>query len=104
MSIIQYFNSVYYKFIRLFVIVAIECSEEDKLSLYRNILEQLKPINYVTVRKLIGHLYAIHLQRQKNLMSVENLAAIWGPTLMHVEVNNNTFTFFPLFFFYSRLF
>ncbi|XKL63586.1 hypothetical protein PGB90_005950 [Kerria lacca] len=69
---------------------AIECSEEDKLSLYRNILEQLKPINYVTVRKLIGHLYAIHLQRQKNLMSVENLAAIWGPTLMHVENNDSS--------------
>lgn len=65
---------------------AIECSEEDKLSLYRSLLEQLEPINYVTVRKLIGHLYFIHDQHEKNLMPVDNLAAIWGPTLMPHEV------------------
>lgn len=67
---------------------AIKCSEEDKLLMYRNLLEQLKPVNYVTVRKLIGHLYFIHQQHEKNLMPVENLAAIWGPTLMHVEVKH----------------
>jgi len=49
-------------------------------------LEQLPPINYLTTRKLIGHLRFIHEQHDKNLMPVENLAAIWGPTLMHVEV------------------
>lgn len=64
---------------------AVNCSEEDKLSLYRSKLEQLKPVNYVTVRKLIGHLYFIHQEHEKNLMPVANLAAIWGPTLMHVE-------------------
>lgn len=69
-----------------FFLSAVNCSEEDKLSLYRNILEQLQPVNYVTVRKLIGHLYFIHQQHDKNLMPVGNLAAIWGPTLMHVEV------------------
>jgi hypothetical protein len=49
-------------------------------------MEQLPPINYLTTRKLIGHLHFIHEQREKNLMPVENLAAIWGPTLMHIEV------------------
>ncbi|KAK7590403.1 hypothetical protein V9T40_002016 [Parthenolecanium corni] len=68
---------------------AIDCSEDDKLSLYRSILEQLKPINYVTVRKLIGHLYSIQQQEEKNLMTVENLASIWGPTLMHSETNES---------------
>jgi hypothetical protein len=53
---------------------------------YRRVLEQLPPINYLTTRKLIGHLHFIHEQHVKNLMPVENLAAIWGPTLMHVEV------------------
>lgn len=70
----------------MFIFIAIDCSEDDKLSLYRSILEQLKPINYVTVRKLIGHLYSIQQQEEKNLMTVENLASIWGPTLMHSEV------------------
>jgi hypothetical protein len=53
---------------------------------YRRVLEQLPPINYLTTRKLIGHLHFIHEQHEKNLMPVENLAAIWGPTLMHIEV------------------
>lgn len=57
------------------------------MSLYRSILEQLEPINYVTVRKLIGHLYYVQLECEKNLMTAENLAAIWGPTLMHGEVS-----------------
>jgi hypothetical protein len=58
----------------------------DKTVPYRRVLEQLPPINYLTTRKLIGHLHFIHEQHEKNLMPVENLAAIWGPTLMHVEV------------------
>jgi hypothetical protein len=58
----------------------------DKTGPYRRVLEQLPPVNYLTTRKLIGHLHFIHEQREKNLMPVENLAAIWGPTLMHIEV------------------
>lgn len=62
------------------------CTEEEKISLYRSLLEQLPPVNFVTTRRLMGHLYFIHQQRERNLMPVDNLAAIWGPTLMHVEV------------------
>jgi len=58
----------------------------DKTLHYRRVLEQLPPINYLTTRKLIGHLRFIHEQHDRNLMPVENLAALWGPTLMHVEV------------------
>ncbi|CAG2055121.1 unnamed protein product [Timema podura] len=60
-------------------------SHRDLLVQYRRALEQLPPINFVTARKLIGHLYFIHEQHEKNLMPVDNLAAIWGPTLMHLE-------------------
>lgn len=62
------------------------CSEDEKIILYRTILERLPAINYVTVRKLLSHLYYIQLQSDKNLMTVLNLASIWGPTLMHVDV------------------
>lgn len=62
------------------------CSEDEKVILYRTILERLPAINYVTVRKLLSHLYYIQLQSDKNLMTVLNLASIWGPTLMHVDV------------------
>lgn len=63
----------------------VSCTDEEKISLYRSLLEQLPPVNFVTTRRLMGHLYFIHQQRERNLMPVDNLAAIWGPTLMHVE-------------------
>ncbi|KAI5701624.1 hypothetical protein M8J75_011445 [Diaphorina citri] len=62
-----------------------ECATEDKVHIYRSLLEKLHPIHYVTVRKLMGHLYFIQEKKDRNKMSVENLASIWGPTLMHVE-------------------
>lgn len=59
---------------------------EEKRSKYQEVLQQLPRLNYLTARRLMGHLYFIDKLRAKNLMPVENLAAIWGPTLMHVQV------------------
>lgn len=71
------------------------CSEDEKVILYRSLLERLDAINFVTVRTLLSHLYYIQLQSDKNLMTVQNLASIWGPTLMHIEVCiNNHLTIF----------
>ncbi|XP_026806441.1 arf-GAP with Rho-GAP domain, ANK repeat and PH domain-containing protein 2 [Rhopalosiphum maidis] len=69
--------------------VKCNCSEDEKVILYRSLLERLPAINYVTVRKLLSHLYYIQLQNEKNLMTVQNLASIWGPTLMHIEDNDS---------------
>ncbi|XP_067012287.2 arf-GAP with Rho-GAP domain, ANK repeat and PH domain-containing protein 1 [Anabrus simplex] len=66
-------------------IAAGKCGK-DRVAVYRRTLERLPPINYLTARKLIGHLHFIHEQQEKNRMPVENLAAIWGPTLMHIEM------------------
>ncbi|GLH01058.1 GTPase-activating protein CdGAPr [Gryllus bimaculatus] len=63
--------------------------KEDKVALYRRTLEQLPPVNYLTTRKLISHLHSIHEQREKNRMPLDNLAAIWGPTLMHIETSES---------------
>ncbi|PSN41421.1 hypothetical protein C0J52_16872 [Blattella germanica] len=65
--------------------IAAGVSGPDRVRHYKSALERLPHINYVTTRKLIGHLHFIHQQHEKNLMPVENLAAIWGPTLLHVE-------------------
>lgn len=62
-----------------------KCTVNEKISMFRNILDKLPRINYVTLRRLIGHLSFIHEQAEKNKMPVDNLAAIWAPTLMHVE-------------------
>ncbi|KAJ8957081.1 hypothetical protein NQ318_007294 [Aromia moschata] len=58
---------------------------DERIRMYRASLDQLPPISYKTARKLFGHLHFISSQSKKNLMSVENLASIWGPTLMHYE-------------------
>lgn len=55
--------------------------------MYRNCLEKLPLVNYVTARKLMSHLHYISLQSDKNLMTSENLASIWAPTLMQVQVS-----------------
>lgn len=52
---------------------------------YATVLKKLPNINYITAKRLIGHLYFTDKQKEKNLMGVENLAAIWGPTLLHVQ-------------------
>lgn len=45
-------------------------------------------INAATLKKLVGHLHFIQSQQSKNLMTVDNLAAIWGPTLLKSQVIN----------------
>ncbi|XP_072397147.1 arf-GAP with Rho-GAP domain, ANK repeat and PH domain-containing protein 2 [Diabrotica undecimpunctata] len=60
-------------------------NREEKIRMYKAALDQLPPISYNTTRKLIGHLHFISSQSAKNLMTAENLASIWGPTLLHYE-------------------
>lgn len=54
--------------------------------MYKAALDNLQSISYNTAKKLLGHLHFISSQSAKNYMNVVNLAAIWGPTLMHFEV------------------
>ncbi|KAK6629209.1 hypothetical protein RUM43_003026 [Polyplax serrata] len=57
----------------------------SKAEKYKAILKKLPTINYLTARRLLGHLYFIDKQKDKNLMGAENLAAIWGPTILQVQ-------------------
>ena len=60
-------------------------SHELRLDLYKRLIGELPHVNQCTLRKLLGHLHAIQNKCEKNGMSVSNLAAIWGPTLMTVD-------------------
>ena len=42
-------------------------------------------VNCRTLRRLVGHLRTIGDKHDKNLMPTNNLAAIWGPTLLTVD-------------------
>lgn len=54
--------------------------------MYRAVFDQFPTVSYQTARRLFGHLYFITTQSGKNRMTTDNLAAVWGPTLMHYEV------------------
>ena len=60
-------------------------SHDEQLNLYKRLLRSLPQINRQTLNKLLGHLHAVQNKCEKNLMSVSNLAALWGPNLMTVE-------------------
>lgn len=58
--------------------------------MYKAAFDQFPTITHNTIRKLFGHLYFITSQSVKNKMGVDNISALWGPTLLHYEV-----LFFP---------
>ncbi|RZB94391.1 RhoGAP and/or PH domain containing protein [Asbolus verrucosus] len=70
--------------------VSLVNDRDDRIRMYKASLDQLPPISYKTAKKLLGHLHFIASQHKKNLMSVDNLAAVWGPTLMHQEDKDNS--------------
>lgn len=57
-----------------------------KITAYTELLERLPAIERQTLRKLLGHLNFIASQAVRNKMSVENLAIVWGPTLLENKV------------------
>lgn len=57
-------------------------SRDERIRMFKAVLEQLPTITFKTIRKLLGHLAFIGSQSSKNLMNIDNLAAIWGPSLM----------------------
>lgn len=81
-----------------------ERDENKRLQKYLAYLKELPPVNAVTLRRLLAHLHFIHEESEHNLMPVENLAAIWGPTLMHVEVSFFCFFSFKMNFLVLYLF
>lgn len=65
-------------------------NHEDQLELYKKLLNMLPHVNQCTLRKLLGHLHVVQNKCEKNLMSVSNLAALWGPNLMTVDSARNS--------------
>lgn len=60
--------------------------EQDlQLKCYKNLIECLPKVHKKTLCRLLGHLHAVQNKCEKNLMTVSNLASLWGPTLMTVE-------------------
>jgi hypothetical protein len=67
-------------------------SINDKIQSYRELLQRLPTVEYQTLKKLLGHLHFIQAQREINKMKAENLALVFGPTLMQPNSNENHYT------------
>lgn len=60
-----------------------------KVEKYYSLLNQLPRVpNYVTLRKLLGHLKVVSESAADNLMSISNIAASFGNTLMSGNMDN----------------
>lgn len=68
-------------------------SKLDKIAAYKELMERLPAIQFHTLKKLIGHLNFIQSQESRNKMSVDNLALIWGLTLMRQQEDNQSTNF-----------
>lgn len=67
-------------------------SQSDKLQAYKELLLRLPSVEYQTLKKLLGHLHFIQTQKDVNKMKAENLALVFGPTLMQPQNNENQYT------------
>ena len=59
--------------------------KEQQLIKYKAALCQLPPVNYATVRALLGHLCDVAAQSAVNKATYINLARVFGPTLMNTN-------------------
>lgn len=64
-------------------------SYPEKIQAYRELLQRLPTVEFQTTKKLLGHLHFIQTQREINKMKAENLAMVFGPTLMQPVSNEN---------------
>lgn len=64
----------------------------EKIQAYRELLHRLPKVEFQTLKKLLGHLHFIQTQRDVNKMKAENLALVFGPTLMQPNSNDNHYT------------
>jgi hypothetical protein len=65
--------------------------EDEKIEAYRELLQRMPSVEYQTMKKLLGHLHFIQAQRCVNKMKAENLAMVFGPTLMQPNNNDNQY-------------
>ncbi|GAB1608549.1 N-chimaerin-like isoform X2 [Argonauta hians] len=56
--------------------------EKEKLQMIKEALHLLQPAHYQTLKYLMAHLDRVIEQQSKNMMSPENLAIVFAPTLM----------------------
>ncbi|ORX89803.1 RhoGAP-domain-containing protein [Basidiobolus meristosporus CBS 931.73] len=65
-----------------FINAAMVMDEMQCLSTMSQLMNYLPPPNYRTMRYLFAHLLRIQANQARNMMSIQNLAIVFGPTLL----------------------
>ncbi|KRT82213.1 hypothetical protein AMK59_4084, partial [Oryctes borbonicus] len=68
--------------------VSLVKDRQERIRMYKAAFDQFPKIHYNTIRKLLGHLQFIVSQSDKNQMTVDNIASLWGVTLMNTEARS----------------
>lgn len=55
--------------------------------MFKAVFDNFSQVAYKTVARLLGHLHFITTQSKQNLMTGDNLASVWSPTLMCCDVS-----------------
>ncbi|XP_065578613.1 uncharacterized protein LOC136039045 isoform X1 [Artemia franciscana] len=56
--------------------------ENDRLEIYRKLIQRLPEVNAATLKFILGHLYFVNRLSERNQMSAMTLSSLWGPALM----------------------
>lgn len=67
-----------------------ELSEEERLHLLRQTIQRLPPAHYHSLRYLMGHLNRVAKNYRMNMMTSENLAIVFTPSLMSSSFTDPT--------------
>ncbi|KAL7060615.1 hypothetical protein AAHC03_09950 [Spirometra sp. Aus1] len=67
-----------------------ELSEEERLHLLRETIQRLPPAHYHSLRYLMGHLNRVAQNHRMNMMTSENLAIVFTPSLMSSSFTDPT--------------
>ncbi|KAJ3392095.1 hypothetical protein HDU84_004804 [Entophlyctis sp. JEL0112] len=65
-----------------FIDAAKQSDERTRLISIHELVNQLNDAHYSTLQALIGHLHNVQQLEAENRMGVQNLAIVWGPTLL----------------------
>ncbi|KAJ3327639.1 hypothetical protein HDU76_011402 [Blyttiomyces sp. JEL0837] len=65
--------------------------DDERMRLIRTheLVNQLPDAHYATLQTLMGHLWRVQQLETENKMGIQNLAIVWGPTLMDSPESNH---------------
>lgn len=68
------------------VLECVDIEDDERASKFRELFEQLPPLNKEVLKYLFPLLRDVAKHCDKNLMTVDNISTIFGPTLLRFQI------------------